>query len=332
MVANNANPLRAGIVGTGFAAQRRAEAIAADSRSQLVAVAGRSQESGRAFAAALPAQPTVAVLEPLALVQSADVDLVCVCSANSAHAEVVRSALDAGKHVVVEYPLALDPGAARESIALARARGVLLHVEHIELLGGLHQAIRTHLQAIAPTFYARYTTIQPQSPAPRRWTYRRDTFGFPLSGALARVRRLTDLFGRVVTVSCHSRDWDAGDGFFRANLCVARLQFASGTIAEVVYGRGEIFTRGTRAFELQGERGTLMFEGDRGTLQQGDTLSPIEIGSRRGLFARDTTAVLDYLLDGTPLYTDARDSCYALEVADVARRAAESGTTITLAT
>jgi len=315
-----------GIIGTGFAAQRRAAAVAEEPRAELVAVASRNPAAAATFVETYPAR-ALAIAELLAL---PELDLVVVCTVNSEHGRLARAALEAGKHVAVEYPLALDPAEARELVALARTRGLLLHVEHIELLGGLHAAIREHLAEIAPIFYARYATISPQTPAPRRWTFQREAFGFPFSGALSRVHRCTDLFGTVASVTGQSRWWDVGEGYYRAVLCMAQVRFANGILAELVYGRGEAFGQAQRRFELHGENGTLAFAGDRGQLLRGESATDIPTAGRRGLFARDTVAVLDYLLDGTPLYVDVAASCYASEVAEAIRQAAASGQTVAL--
>jgi biliverdin reductase len=215
-------------------------------------------------------------------------------------------------------------------IALAQAKGKLLHVEHIELLGGLHQALRQSLPEIGNTFYARYVTITPQRPAPKRWTYHQELFGFPLSAALSRIHRLTDLFGDVASVSCQSRFWEASSEYYTACLCSAQLRFTNGLIAEVTYGKGEAFWQGLRNFEVHGEQGTLVFEGDQGTLVRGEERTAIDVAGRRGLFVKDTGMVLDYLIEGTPLYVSATDSCYALKVADAARQSAETGKAISL--
>ena len=50
-----------------------------------------------------------------------------------------------------------------------------------------------------------------------------------------------------------------------------------------------------------------------------------EIGSRRGLFAKDTAMVLDHLTNGTPLYVTPEASLYTLKVADAAKQSAETG-------
>ena len=51
---------------------------------------------------------------------SPDIDLVDVCLPNDQHEEVVLAALQAGKHVIVEKPIAIDPKAADRMITAAR--------------------------------------------------------------------------------------------------------------------------------------------------------------------------------------------------------------------
>jgi biliverdin reductase len=314
-------PIRAGIVGTGFAAKLRAETLQTDTRSHLMAVSGHTPETTQEFATKYDA---LAIDSWQQLVEHPDLDLVIICTINRDHSAIAHAALKANKHVVVEYPLSLNPAEAEALIALAEAKGKLLHVEHIELLGGLHQALRQSLPEIGNVFYTRYVTIFPQRPAPRRWTYNHEQFGFPFSGAVSRIHRLTDLFGKVVSVSCQSRFWE-DDDYYTACLCTAQLRFTNGIIAEVTYAKGEAFWQTLRNFEVHGEQGTLLFEGDIGSLIRGEERTPIEVGGRRGLFAKDTGMVLDYLVEGTPLYVSVAASCYALKVADAARQSAETG-------
>src|SRR5690606_9515317 len=69
-------------------------------------------------------------------------DAVAVCSPNPAHAEQVRAALLAKRHVVCEYPLAPDAEQAAALFALAAQVDRVLHVEHIELLTGPAATLR----------------------------------------------------------------------------------------------------------------------------------------------------------------------------------------------
>lgn len=315
-------PVRVGLVGTGYVATRRAEALLGDDRAHLIAVAGHDKENTEAFCKTYGAYRLETWQQ---LVGEASLDVAIVSSINRDRGEIVRAALEAGKHVITEYPLSLDPREAKALIEFAKVRGKLLHVEHIELLGGLHQAMRQALPEIGNVFYARYVTLSPQHPVEQRWSYNRELFGFPLSAALSRVHRFTDLFGSVETVNCRSRFWDTADGYYAACLCAAQLNFRSGLIAEITYGKGEVFWQAERTFELHGDRGTLIFAGETGTLVRGEEKIPVEVGSRRGLLAKDTQMALDCLLEGTPLYISPEASLYALEVADAARISSETG-------
>lgn len=322
--------MRVGLIGTGYAAKVRAEAFQADLRSHLVAVVGNNADKTAEFA-----QRYGAEVEPTydALVRRTDIDLVVIATINRDHGAIARAALEAGKHVVVEYPLALAVSEAKDLITLAQAQQKLLHVEHIELLSSIHQAIRSALPQVGTPFYVRYSDLAPKQPAPDKWTYQLDLFGFPLVGALSRLNRLIDLFGAVKTVSCQARYWSRSGAVnaYDTCLCTAQLRFVSGLVADVTYGKGEALWQAERTLVIHGAQGAIALNGDTGTLIQPDQTTPLDLGSRRGLFAQDTTLVLNHLLDGAPLYLSPEVSLYALMVADAARQSAETGTVSTLA-
>lgn len=319
-------PIRVGLVGTGYVAKLRAEILQQDGRAKLVAVVGSTSEKTAEFAQKYDVDAIASVEELVSL----NIDLVIVATINSEHGAVCRQALQHGKHVVVEYPLSLDVYEAEELINLASRQNKLLHVEHIELLGGLHQALKENLPAIGNPFYARYSTLNHQAPAPQRWTYNKTLFGFPLSGAVSRLHRLTDLFGTVATISCQNRYWEMDGEFYKACLCTTQLHFTSGLIAEVVYGKGETIWLDERKFTVDGEKGGLSFDKEDGKLIDAEGTKPIEVGTRRGLFAKDTDMVLEHLINGTQLYVSSAASLYALKVADAARRSAQTGQTVAL--
>ncbi len=346
--------IKVGIVGTGYAATKRAEAIQndgegcsrlesisnsvdgnaepssasptlnrrVDPRAKLFSITGNSPEKIQEFCHNFSVSPIDSWQK---LVAQPELDLIFVCTINRDHGAIARAAIEAGKHVVVEYPLSLNAQEAAEIIALAERKNKLLHVEHIELIGGLHQAIKEHLADIGNVFYARYTTIAPQRQVTRSWKYHREMFGFPLAAALSRIHRLTDLFGDVAKVSCQNRYWDVPDtDYFTACLCNAQLTFTNGIVADITYGKGDIFWYGHRTFEIWGDRGTLLFEGEKGTLIRDKERIALTVNSRRGLFAKDTEMVLDYLTLGKPLYLQPSASLYAIEVANLAEQSCAS--------
>lgn len=324
-------PLQVGIVGTGYAAKQRVKAFQADPRAQVVAVAGNTLNSTLAFTTAYGIRAYSTWTE---LLKQGAIDLVVVCHANHGHGAVVRAALTAGIAVVVEYPLALSVEEAIALITLAQQQRLLLHVEHIELLGSLHQTMRTYLPHIGAPAYVRYCTAKPQHPAPQKWTYDASLFGFPLAGALSRIHRLTNLFGAVRQVSCHLQ-YDGAlskppNGYFHNCRCIAQLQFDSGVIAEVMYAKGEHTWHPQRWMAVEGDRGALIFDGDRGTVISPEGTRNIDMAKRQGLFAQDTAQVLDALYDGRPLYVTPQESLYALNVAMAAEQSAKTGNVVAI--
>jgi biliverdin reductase len=329
-------PVQIGLIGTGYAAKLRAEAIGTDARSQLVRVASHRYEQAQEFAKPYGA---TASQSWQSLIHDPAVDLVIISTVNREHGEMARAALHADKHVVVEYPLALDLAIAQEVVQLAEQKQKLLHVEHIELLGGLHQALVEHLPKVGQPFFVHYRTISSKQPAPQKWTYQRHLFGFPLMGALSRIHRLTNAFGPVQSVTSQVRyhgaaeakhDHDESADRFQACICTAQLQFTSGVLAEISYGKGETFWQSARYLEVQGDQGALVFDKDQGKFLQESGEVAIAVGGRRGLFAQDTQQVLNALTQGDTLYVTPQDSLYALTVADAARRAAETQTVVSL--
>ena len=320
--------LKIGIVGTGYAAKKRAEALIEDPRATLVSVTGNSPQRIEDFTANYPIS---GVNSWQRLVNQPELDLILVCTVNQDHGAIALAALQSGKHVVVEYPLALNYAEAAAIVAQATDKQKLLHVEHIEIIGGLHQAIKEYLPQIGKVFYARYHTIAPQRNVTRDWKYHKQMFGFPLNAALSRVHRLTNLFGEVDRVFCQNRYWDVEDtDYFTACLCNAQLSFRNGIVADVTYGKGSVFWWGHRTFEIHGDQGTLLFEGEKGTLIRGQEKTSIPVVSRRGLFAKDTTMVLDHLLKQKSLYLKPSASIYATKVADAARQSSEIGQPVQL--
>jgi len=100
----NASPLRFAVVGLGHIGKRHAEMIRRQPDCQLVAGCDvRSKEDlGLAddFAFHLSME---AMLE-----QHPDLDVICVCTPNGLHASQALVALEAGHHVLIEKPMALN--------------------------------------------------------------------------------------------------------------------------------------------------------------------------------------------------------------------------------
>jgi predicted dehydrogenase len=128
--------LNIGVVGCGNIAARYAETIGAAPGLRLVAATdvlpGRAEELAGSFGG-------VAHESLDELLADADVELVVNLTAPQVHADVTRSALEAGKHVYSEKPLALSHDEARALVELAAERGLLLGGAPSTLLGEAQQ-------------------------------------------------------------------------------------------------------------------------------------------------------------------------------------------------
>lgn len=113
--------LRWGVIGTGWIAERFVASVLRHTNHQVVAVGSRSEEGARRFTGRLGGEPLGSYAE---LVAHPRVDVVYVASPHPQHVEHALLAIAAGKHVLVEKPIAIDAAGARRIAEAARAAGV----------------------------------------------------------------------------------------------------------------------------------------------------------------------------------------------------------------
>jgi len=70
------------------------------------------------------------------------IDAVAVCTPVRSHHALAREALSAGKHVLVEKPLAHSAKAAEEIVTLSRENGLVLQVDHTFVYSGAVRKLR----------------------------------------------------------------------------------------------------------------------------------------------------------------------------------------------
>jgi predicted dehydrogenase len=100
------NEIKAGVVGIGFIGVAHVEALRRLG-VEVVGVVGSTPERARRKAENTSLPPVYESVEALAADPS--IDVIHITSPNYAHADQVRTVLEAGKHVVCEKPLALSP-------------------------------------------------------------------------------------------------------------------------------------------------------------------------------------------------------------------------------
>jgi predicted dehydrogenase len=123
---NERQPLGWAVIGLGRAGSARIRDITASPDAHLVATVSNRGTGSHTLEQAL---------------QLEAVDACIVATANARHAEQARSCLQAGKHTLVEFPLAARGDEAIALFALARDSGLVLHTELIGLLTARHMAM-----------------------------------------------------------------------------------------------------------------------------------------------------------------------------------------------
>jgi predicted dehydrogenase len=123
----NVTPIRAGVIGVGHLGQHHARLYASLPGSQLVGVVDQSIERAQVVAERHGARVFRTADELLP-----HVDVVSIAVPTSGHYAVSQACLNAGKHVLVEKPIAITLGEAQELVQLAKQRGCCLQVGHSE--------------------------------------------------------------------------------------------------------------------------------------------------------------------------------------------------------
>jgi len=130
--------VRIGLAGAGNIAARYAAAIV---REEALELAGATDPVAARADALVAEHGGVAYPSLAALLADDSVDTVVNLTSPQAHFEVSAAALDAGKHVHSEKPLALGHSEARALVERARERGVRLSSAPSTLLGEAQQTL-----------------------------------------------------------------------------------------------------------------------------------------------------------------------------------------------
>lgn len=116
--------IRVGIIGAGWIAHKMALALAPLQVAEVSAIASRSEEKAKAFAAEHGIAKAYGNYE--ALVSDADIDLVYIATPHSHHYPHALLAVEHGKPVLVEKAFTANAREAEDLLAKARERGVFI--------------------------------------------------------------------------------------------------------------------------------------------------------------------------------------------------------------
>ncbi|HEV7807482.1 MAG TPA: Gfo/Idh/MocA family oxidoreductase [Solirubrobacteraceae bacterium] len=126
--ADKIRPLMVAVVGYGYWGPNLVRNVVASSSMELAALCERDQTRADAFRARMPGVRVESDFDELLL--DASIDAVIVATPPTTHYALCKQALLAGKHVLVEKPMAKTSSQARELKQIADQRGLVMMPGH----------------------------------------------------------------------------------------------------------------------------------------------------------------------------------------------------------
>jgi len=229
------------------------------------------------------------------------VDVAVIATDNASHGALAQAFLRAGKHVLVDFPLATDVGSARQLFELASSRQLCLHTELLGLLTPDHAVLRAACHDLPPrqldlVFTGGYDGWLAEEAVAGHWG----------NLAVARLHTLWDLAGPLLLQHVELQA-DATGYLLRVRLlghagCTVQLR------EERRQGMGRLKTL-------------------TGVLAGGTPLPQVADSAQSGLFLRDLQACIERIRSrgDTGAYVDDETVLAVLELADgISRMASRS--------
>lgn len=133
--------LKAAVIGAGFMGRTHVEALRRLGTVELAAVAGISEAEAQSFAAAMGVEKAAPSVD--ALLADPEIHGVHICTPNATHFPIAMKALEAGKHVLCEKPLAMSADEARQMKEVADKNKLCHATNHnLRYYGGTQQIRR----------------------------------------------------------------------------------------------------------------------------------------------------------------------------------------------
>ncbi|WP_193105445.1 Gfo/Idh/MocA family protein [Brachybacterium sp. FME24] len=323
-----AAPLRVGIIGTGGISRAHTPGWI-ETGAELHC---HSLEGADAFAETFGATVHATLEELLAAV-----DVVDVCTPTPVHAEIVHQALDAGKDVVCEKPLALTTEDARSVVEHAQRVGRTLFPAHVVRFFPQYAAAQRAVEtgAIGQIAVLRFERTG-SFPTQPWFGDESQSGGIVMDQMIHDIDQAIWLAGPVERVYAQQSISSETDTVRTAH---AVLTHVGGAISHCRGLWGAPGTQFRYTFDLAGDAGRLQYDsaGDPGVVfdevatqrqSTGDGFLP-DVSGMRSPYAEEILEFAAALTSGGPSRVSAADGAYAVEVSRAALESLRTGRSIT---
>ena len=288
------------------------------------------------------------------LVKLEELDAVDVCTWNNGHAECTIAALEAGKHVLCEKPMALNAKQAEEMKAAADKAGKLLMIGFVRRYGNDCDLIRDLVAKdyFGDMYYAKVTYLR-RNGSPGGWfsdkarsgggpvidlgvhviDFARYVMGNhkPVSVYAATFDKLKNRPGIKNAAAYSSQDSSSADIYNVEDFATALIRFDNGAVLSV---------EASFSLNLKNDKGDMEFFGTKA----GAKLSPeLELFSEtcgymsntqlvyptalsfNGLFEKEITHFIDCITKNEPCRSPAEDGIVIMKILDAIYESARTG-------
>lgn len=305
--------VKLGVAGVGHFGRYHALKAAAAPRAQLVGVYDRDPERARTVGWEAGAPPL-----PLEELIAAS-DAIIVATPAEAHFEIAARAIRAGRHVLIEKPIASTLEEADSLAALAREHDVVLQVGHLERFSAAHGAVSARM---GRPLYLEAVRVAPFKPR-----------GTDVSVILDLMIHDLDLVLALVDAPIESVDAvGAAVASAHEDIANARVRFTNGCVATITASRISLKTErrmrifaqsGYLAVDFAGRKLTAIVRGQGGFPVPGmPDFSIKEMAwEDHDSLAAEHEAFYASVLDGAPVLVDAAAGRRALAAAIAVKEA-----------
>ena len=224
--------IRVGIIGSGGMAQSHAAAFHGLEGIRITAVASRNPDTGPQLAEQFGA---AFFPEWETLFNQPDVDAVAICTNNDSHGPIAIGAIEAGKHVFAEYPLARRIDEADRLLELAGSAQTVFRITH----RGFPLEIQQAAAELGPLMDAIFVRLTPGRGGRPETLFNLNISGPPALFFVYHLFPLVELFGSAAWVNASSHYIElAENGGYRRFANSVAAGFTGGGLAQWTWAGG----------------------------------------------------------------------------------------------
>ncbi len=328
------------IVGTGWVSSEHIRAFEMNPYSKVVAICSRTEEKARQRAAQFCLDNVNLYTSYELALKDPAVDIVCICTPNNLHAQQTIQAAEAGKHILIEKPIALNWEDCKAMKAAVDKAGVKTLVGYVLRWNPLFvNAKKMQKQYLGKLYYAEtdYFHRVTESYPCYEWTLKKEVGGSSLlAGGCHAVDAMRWFMQDEVTeVSAYS------------STCRTDLEFDGTLVMLLKFKNGTMGKVGSSYDAISPYIFNLHLFGDKGSLLNNKLYSPSEFEHQRDYvvlpvetpdsgdvshhpFPEEINHFMDCIVNDTKCIVDLNDAMKTQEIVFAADRSAATGKPVAL--